>query len=100
MDYIKTNLGEKIDCSYFGIATQSPVLYMDLMYDFMKAYEVFNNPEQTSHIALYADPELVEDDEPMLIREAKGFTVLTGINILDSNEGTIRIGLRRKYEGE
>ena len=91
MPTITLNNGIKYECPFCGLASVG-ILYVDLVgMNLVQALEIFNNPENTKHLEYISGSEQVSYE---------GFTFLIGVEWAYNDGSTVRVSLRRLYEGE
>lgn len=91
MNKIITATGKEIVCSFFGMVPRG-VYYADVEADFITAFQIFSDPEETSMIKYIYD-----NDGEEATQTIKDFTALLSISNLQEKPESVRISMQRSF---
>ena len=97
---IKLANGTQYKCTFCGYSSINGALYIDLPEMTMSEAILVFSDEEATKVIIYKDDN-AQDQDAQMVR--KGFVVLISVGIPDDAgdfDKTVRVILRRRYEGE
>lgn len=95
-DVVVTATGKSFLCTFLGVVHLAGIVYINVDMDFMEAYKVFSDPEETKVLTY----KCIANGEPYE-RVLKGFTKFLGLeNVPSDDKELLRVSLRKEFAEE